>query len=64
MRSDKEIMKQADRDVTKLPDNEYDRFLVLEEIKREKMAKLAKADGGMIKGVSPIARPQRFKGVF
>jgi len=57
-------MKQADRDVTKLPDNEYDRFLVLEKIKREKMDKLAKADGGMIKGFSPIARPQRFKGTF
>jgi len=64
MRTDKEIMKQADRDVTKLPDNEYDRFLVLEKIKRERLAKLAKADGGMIKGFSPIARPQRFKGTF
>ena len=37
MRSDKEIMRQADRDVTKLPDNEYDRFLVLEKIKRERL---------------------------
>ena len=64
MRSDKEIMRQADRDITKLPDNEYDRFLVLEKIKREKMDKLAKANGGMIKGFSPIARPQRFKGTF
>ena len=65
MRSDKEILKQADRDITKLPNDEYERFLVLEKIRREKMAKLVKkVDGGMIKGFSPIARPQRFKGVF
>tara|TARA_R100001594_G_scaffold42867_1_gene74981 strand:- start:238 stop:435 length:198 start_codon:yes stop_codon:yes gene_type:complete len=65
MRSDKEILKQADRDITKLPDNEYERFLVLEARRKKLLSKAAeKADGGMIKGFSPIARPQRFKGVF
>jgi len=65
MRSDKEIKRIANENITNLTDEEHDRFLVLEEIRREKMSKLVKkADGGMIKGFSPIARPQRFKGVF
>jgi len=64
MRSDKEIKRIANEDVTNLTNKEHDRLLVLEELRRERMAKLAKADGGMIKGFSPIARPQRFKGVF
>lgn len=64
MRSDKEIKRIANENITNLTDEEHEHFLVLEKIRREKMAKLAKADGGMIKGFSPIARPQRFKGVF
>ena len=64
MRSDKEIKIIANEDVTNLTNKEHDRLLVLEELRRERMAKLAKADGGMIKGFSPIARPQRFKGTF
>ena len=65
MRSDKEILKQADRDITKLPNDEYERFLVLEARRKELLSKAAeRAEGGMIKGFSPIARPQRFKGVF
>ena len=65
MRSDREIKRIANENITNLTDEEHDRFLVLEELRREKMAKLVKnADGGMIKGFSPIARPQRFKGVF
>tara|TARA_R100000278_G_scaffold95771_1_gene73141 strand:+ start:1658 stop:1882 length:225 start_codon:yes stop_codon:yes gene_type:complete len=65
MRSDREIKRIANENITNLTDEEHDRFLVLEEIRREKMSKLVKkADGGMIKGFSPIARPQRFKGVF
>ena len=65
MRSDREIKRIANENITNLTNEEHDRFLVLEEIRREKMSKLVKkADGGMIKGFSPIARPQRFKGVF
>lgn len=65
MRSDREIKRIANENITNLTDEEHDRFLVLEEIRREKMSKLVKkADGGMIKGFSPIARPQRFKGTF
>ena len=65
MRSDREIKRIANENITNLTDEEHDRFLVLEEIRREKMSKLVKkADGGMIKGFSPIARPQRFKGIF
>lgn len=30
----------------------------------DKAGKQKKADGGVIKAYSPIARPQRFKGVF
>ena len=65
MRSDREIKRIANENITNLTDEEHDRLLVLEELRREKMAKLVKkVDGGMIKGFSPIARPQKFKGVF
>ena len=59
MRSDREIKRIANENITNLTDEEHDRFLVLEEISRERMAKLVKkVDGGMINGFSPIARPQ------
>jgi len=65
MLTDKEIMLKAQKDITNLTDKEYDRYLKIESSRKARMAKLAeKADGGMIKGFSPIARPQRFKGVF
>lgn len=49
-------------DITKLTDNQYDYLnkVILPKIYGTKN----KRDGGMIKGFSPIARPQRFKGVF
>jgi len=49
-------------DVTKLTDNQYD---YLNKVIFPKVyGKQNKRDGGMIKGYSPISRPQRFKGVF
>ena len=62
MRTDKQIMAMALRDITNLTDQEYDRY---REIQRERQSRTQnKRNGGMIKGFSPIARPQRFKGVF
>ncbi len=62
MRTDKQIMAMALRDITNLTDQEYDRY---REIQRERQSRTQKKrNGGMIKGFSPIARPQRFKGVF
>lgn len=62
MRTDKQIMAMALRDITNLTDQEYDRY---REIQRERQAKTQNKNmGGMVKGFSPIARPQRFKGIF
>ena len=62
MRTDKQIMAMALRDITNLTDQEYDRY---REIQRERQVKTQNKNmGGMVKGFSPIARPQRFKGIF
>ena len=53
-------MAAALKNIQNLTDPEYDRYI---EIKKERQVK-TKANGGMVKGFSPIARPQRFKGVF
>ncbi len=60
MRTDKQIMAAALKDIRVLTDPEYDRYV---EIKKERSVK-TKAKGGMVKGFSPIARPQRFRGIF
>ena len=60
MRTDKQIMATALKNIQSLTDAEYDRYI---EIKKERQVK-TKANGGMVKGFSPIARPQRFKGTF
>jgi hypothetical protein len=60
MRTDKQIMAAAQRDITSLTNPEYDRYIKIEAERNLKK----KANGGMIKGFSPIARPQRFKGTF
>ena len=60
MRTDKQIMATALKNIQSLTDEEYDRY---REIQKERSVK-TKANGGMVKGFSPIARPQRFKGVF
>ena len=62
MRTDKQIMAMALRDITNLTDQEYDRY---REIQRERQTKTQNKNmGGMIKVFSPIARPQRFRGIF
>ena len=49
MRSDKEIKRIANENITNLTDEEHEHFLVLEKIRREKMAKLVKkVDGGLV----------------
>lgn len=53
-------MAVALKNIQSLTDPEYDRYI---EIKKERQAQ-TKSVGGMIKGFSPIARPQRFKGTF
>jgi len=52
-------MATAQRDIRLLTDKEYDRYREIQDIRSVK-----KVGGGMVKGFSPIARPQRFKGVF
>tara|TARA_B100000035_G_scaffold243268_1_gene211749 strand:+ start:56 stop:235 length:180 start_codon:yes stop_codon:yes gene_type:complete len=59
MRTDKQIMAAAQRDIRLLTDKEYDRYREIQDNRSVK-----KVGGGMVKGFSPIARPQRFKGVF
>jgi hypothetical protein len=54
-RTMKQIRQIAQEDVTKLTDKQWEAW--------SKSAN-SKAAGGMVKGFSPIARPQRFKGVF
>jgi len=60
MRTDKQIMATALKNIQSLTDAEYDRYI---EIKKERSTQTRRT-GGMIKGFSPIARPQRFKGIF
>jgi len=60
MRTDKQIMATALKNIQSLTDAEYDRYI---EIKKERSTQ-TRRNGGMIKGFSPIARPQRFKGIF
>ena len=49
-------------DITKLTDKQFD--YLNDVIKPEIYGRKNKRDGGMIKGFSPIARPQKFKGIF
>jgi len=60
MRTDKQIMATALKNIQSLTDAEYDRYI---EIKKERSTQ-TRRNGGMIKGFSPIARPQRFRGIF
>ena len=61
-RTDKEIRIIALSDqVSKLTNNQYDRYVNVIE---PRTYGRNKRDGGMVKGFSPIARPQRFKGIF
>ncbi len=62
-RTDKEIRIIAiSGQISNLTNNQYDRFV--DHIEPALYNRQKKRDGGMIKGFSPIARPQRFKGVF
>jgi hypothetical protein len=54
-RTMKQIRQIAQEDITKLTDKQWEAW-------SESSNKRAR--GGMIKGFSPIARPQRFKGTF
>ena len=59
-RTDKQIRTIAiSGNITNLTDKQYDRY-----VKVIKPKTYGKSQGGMVKGFSPIARPQRFKGVF
>ena len=60
MRTDKQIMAAALKNIQSLTDPENDRYI---EIKKDRAVK-TKAKGGVARGFSPIARPQRFKGIF
>ena len=53
-------MAAALKNIQSLTDPEYDRYI---EIKKDRAVK-TKAKGGVARGFSPIARPQRFKGIF
>ena len=59
MRTDKQIMAAAQRDIRLLTDKEYDRYREIQDSRS-----VNKVGVGMVKGFNPIARPQRFKGVF
>ena len=62
MRTDKQIMATALKNIQSLTDAEYDRYI---EIQKERQSRTQnKRNGGMIKRFSPIARPQRFRGIF
>ena len=63
-RTDRQIRTIAMTDqVSKLTDKQYDRYVnvIYPEIYGKPYGKRA---GGMVKGFSPIARPQRFRGIF
>jgi hypothetical protein len=51
----KQIKEIAQRDISQLTDKQWE-YVSKSPVK--------KANGGMVKGFSPIARPQRFKGTF
>jgi len=51
----KEIKEIAQRDISQLTDKQWER-ITKDPVKR--------ANGGTVRGFSPIARPQRFKGTF
>ena len=51
----KQIKEIAQRDISQLTDKQWE-YVSKSPVK--------KANGGMIKGFSPIARPQRFKGTL
>jgi len=53
-------MAAALKNIQSLTDQEYDRY---REIQKERSVK-TKVNGGTVRGFSPIARPQRFKGTF
>lgn len=62
-RTEKEIRIIAiSGQMSDLTDKQFDYFNNV--IKKDMYGKQNKRDGGMIKGYSPISRPQRFKGVF
>ena len=63
-RTDRQIRTIAMSDqVSKLTDKQYDRYVKV--IYPETYGKpYGKRAGGMVKGFSPIARPQRFRGIF
>ena len=62
-RTDKEIRIIAiSGQISNLTNNQYDRFV--DHIEPALYNRKNKRNGGMIKGFSPIARPQRFRGVF
>jgi|TARA_E500000178_G_scaffold36897_3_gene33226 hypothetical protein len=54
-RTMKEIRLIAQENVTKLTDKQWEAW---------SKSSTRRSQGGMIKGFSPISRPQRFKGVF
>ena len=59
-RTDKEIRRIAiSGNISNLTNKQYDRY-----IKDIEPKTYDRNQGGMVKGFSPIARPQRFKGVF
>lgn len=57
----KQIMNMAQINITNLTDKQYDYYL-----KRQEQLKspIKKRNGGVVKGYSKLARPQKFKGVF
>ena len=64
-RTEKEIQVIALRgQFSDLTDNQQDHYknVIYKRIYNKPYD--SKRDGGMVKGFSPIARPQRFKGVF
>ena len=54
-RTMKDIRLIAQENVTKLTDKQWEAW---------SKSSTRRSQGGMIKGFSPISRPQRFKGVF
>ena len=64
-RTEKEIQVIAiSGQFTDLTDNQQDHYKKVIYPRIYKKSYDGKAEGGMVKGFSPIARPQRFKGIF
>lgn len=62
-RTPREIRRIALTDqISKLTNKQYDYYN--NEIAPSLYGRKAKKDGGMVKGYSKIARPQRFRGIF